>query len=270
MSLILDALKRADAQRERSATPGVLTQPAAVLMPQGAGHSGRLQPRTWLIGLGLLLLTGATLVAWQWRGATERAPITTAAVVAPATQAAALPQPPSVPSVGQVTAPVAAPVASPSPSPLNMAPETSAAPHNRNLGTPATSAVPYARTPVLSATPTAPESSTKTVATRAIPAGTTGVIGTPKPTEPSAAVSAAPGQPPALDLAQLPANIRQQLPALTVSGSTYSSNPAHRMLIINGQVLREGDAVSEGQTLEQIRQNAAVLNFKGSRYLLKY
>ena len=50
-------------------------------------------------------------------------------------------------------------------------------------------------------------------------------------------------------------------------GLKYSSaNKADRILIINGQVLHEGDAIAPGLMLEQIRLKAAVLAFKGYRY----
>jgi general secretion pathway protein B len=41
-------------------------------------------------------------------------------------------------------------------------------------------------------------------------------------------------------LADLPEDIRRTVPKLVVSGSVYSSNPAQRILIVNGQVLNEG------------------------------
>ena len=39
----------------------------------------------------------------------------------------------------------------------------------------------------------------------------------------------------------LPEAVRAQLPVPKISGPTYSSNPAYRMAIVNGQVLQEGD-----------------------------
>ena len=60
------------------------------------------------------------------------------------------------------------------------------------------------------------------------------------------------------------------MPALVVSGSTYSDNPAYRMLIINGQVYREGEFPIPGLKLEQIRQKSAVITHQGSTYTLTY
>lgn len=57
---------------------------------------------------------------------------------------------------------------------------------------------------------------------------------------------------------------------LSISGATYSDNPAHRMLIVNGQVVREGQAVKPGLTLEAISPNSAIFNQGGRRFNLNY
>jgi general secretion pathway protein B len=71
-------------------------------------------------------------------------------------------------------------------------------------------------------------------------------------------------------LNELPDDIRRQLPAIAVGGSMYSASKADRLLIINGQVLHEGDAIAPGLMLEQIRLKAAVLAFKGYRYAIAF
>jgi general secretion pathway protein B len=68
----------------------------------------------------------------------------------------------------------------------------------------------------------------------------------------------------------LPENVRQQLPALTVAGATYSENPRYRMVIINGQVVQEGDAAAPGVVLETIRPKEVVLRAQGYRFTEKY
>lgn len=59
-------------------------------------------------------------------------------------------------------------------------------------------------------------------------------------------------------------------PKLLVSGSTFSDNPAYRMLILNGQVFREGDSLGNDLRLDQIRLKAAVVSFQGQQYSLIY
>ena len=75
---------------------------------------------------------------------------------------------------------------------------------------------------------------------------------------------------PVVLLSDLSADIRMALPKLVISGSTYSDNPAHRMLIINGQVFHEGDKTAPNLELERIKPKTAVFNFKGQRYSMAY
>ena len=69
---------------------------------------------------------------------------------------------------------------------------------------------------------------------------------------------------------ELPEDIRRQLPAVSIGGSMYSPTPANRVLIINGQVLHEGDRIAPELTVQQIRAKGAVLNFRGYRYAIGF
>lgn len=55
-------------------------------------------------------------------------------------------------------------------------------------------------------------------------------------------------------------------PKLVISGSVYSPDPAKRLLIVNGQVMREGADLGEGVVLREVKADSAVLGFKGSNY----
>jgi general secretion pathway protein B len=70
--------------------------------------------------------------------------------------------------------------------------------------------------------------------------------------------------------AELPDDIRRELPTLAVGGAMYSENAVNRMLIINGQVFHERDKLSPNLTLVQIKLKNAVLEFKGYRYSISY
>ena len=96
---------------------------------------------------------------------------------------------------------------------------------------------------------------------------------------PAAATTVAPRPAPAasastgerlLALTELPPNIRSQLPALVVGGSVYSPSPASRIVILNGQVFREGDQPADGLSVEQIRLKSTVLAFRGVRFELRH
>ncbi|MEO7337891.1 MAG: general secretion pathway protein GspB [Caldimonas sp.] len=73
-------------------------------------------------------------------------------------------------------------------------------------------------------------------------------------------------EPRILSVRDLPEDVRKSLPNVSVSGSTYSSDKASRMLMINGQIFHEGDAIASGLVLQQIRPRGAVFGFKGYRY----
>jgi general secretion pathway protein B len=67
-------------------------------------------------------------------------------------------------------------------------------------------------------------------------------------------------------LSDLPEDLRRQVPTLSFGGSVYSALPAQRMVIFNGQVLREGDLVTDGLSVEEIRAKSAVLRLRGQRF----
>ena len=83
-------------------------------------------------------------------------------------------------------------------------------------------------------------------------------------TAPATAAATAPAR--VASLAELPADARRGLPPLSFGGSIYSNTPANRLLIVNGQLMHEGDSLGPGVTLEQIKPKAAVLNIGGQRY----
>lgn len=90
---------------------------------------------------------------------------------------------------------------------------------------------------------------------------------TMRPTAPAqSAAAAAAAAPAAAPVAGLPPDA----PKLAISGGVYSTNPAQRMLIVNGQVFNEGSEIGPGVTLEQIRPKGAVLKFRNSRYTVSY
>ena len=226
MSYILDALRKADAERERGSVPSIHAQPAfAGARPAGAAPSSR----TWIVVavIGVLLALVAAMAAYLLFGRS------------PASELAK----PSAPPPSTVAA---VPVA-PTPAPVTVAPALPAPPP------PARKVVRAA--PAASAAPTTAAASV-----------------------PTAAPASAPRPPPAAakteeriyTLDELPDDIRRQLPALSVGGSMYSPTPASRLVIINGQVLREGEHITPDLLVQQIRLKSAVMSFKGYRYTLAF
>jgi general secretion pathway protein B len=208
MSYILDALKRADAERERGAAPGLHTRHQ---LPSGSpAHPDTRRPLWLAVAGGVTLLLLATGF-WFWRAPGNPPP------VAPAEPVAASAPP-------TVSAPVA-----PAPVAIAKAPRVQVRP----VATPARAVV-------------------------SVPAPAT-------PASPVAATSApAPASVPLL--AELPQDLRSQLPKITITGSVYSDSPAQRLLLVNNLVLAQGAQVAPDLTLEEIQRRNSVFSFNGTRF----
>ncbi|MBE2262571.1 MAG: hypothetical protein IAE92_07505, partial [Burkholderiaceae bacterium] len=102
MSYILDALKRADADRQRGQVPGLHAQPASPGTPIDPGSPSR---SLWLGAAGALSLGGLALLWWFWRSppAPEPVKLEQAAPAAPAPRA--LPAEPVAPPAEPAPAP---------------------------------------------------------------------------------------------------------------------------------------------------------------------
>jgi general secretion pathway protein B len=239
MSYILDALRRADAERERGSVPGIHAQPAVL---GEADNDQRRAPRAslWLgAGCGLLMLAA---LAWWFVGRDTPRPATEPV---PAT-----PLPVTVAPVALVPAPASAPASA----------TTSA---SASATTPATAPVP---TPLAEAPRKAPPklaaaAPVKAPAAASKPVARVAADETPAPGAIEARV---------YTLSELPDEIRRELPQLATGGAMYSQNPSNRLLIVNGQAFHEGDKLAPGLTLEQIKLKSAVLEYKGYRYGITY
>jgi general secretion pathway protein B len=67
-------------------------------------------------------------------------------------------------------------------------------------------------------------------------------------------------------LSALPEELRRQIPPLSISGLVYSADPALRLLLVNGQVLKEGSQVAPDLTLVEIRATSSEFDFQGTRF----
>jgi general secretion pathway protein B len=75
-----------------------------------------------------------------------------------------------------------------------------------------------------------------------------------------------PGQAPVNSREQLPPDIRTALPQFAIGGSVYSADPTARSLIVNGQLYRERDRLTQELSLEEIKLRAAIFSFRGYRF----
>ena len=254
MSYILDALRKAEAERQRGQLPGLGSAPSAASVLAAAEPGRNLM---WAAVAGLGLLAAGAAAWWVLRGAPAptAAPAPASAVAAvPATQAAAptpLPTPPPAPL--PTPAPLPQVVSAPSPAAVASANRSAAAAAvAQALGMPQQ---PAAAAPVRPATATPAPS--RTQAPAAVP---TPVLA---PVPAQAAKPAAAEAPHAVKLADLSPDQRRDFPALSVGGSVWSDSPASRFVIINGLVLREGESLAPGLVLERLQPKAAWLRWRG-------
>jgi len=68
--------------------------------------------------------------------------------------------------------------------------------------------------------------------------------------------------PPLLD--ELPVAVRAAIPDLSFAGHVYSDVPLKRLIIINNRIVREGDLIVNGLTLEEIESDGVVLRYESS------
>jgi general secretion pathway protein B len=67
-------------------------------------------------------------------------------------------------------------------------------------------------------------------------------------------------------MSQLPPQVRETLPSISVSMLVYSKQPADRFIYINGTKRHEGDEVFQGLKLERITHDGAVFAYMGRRF----
>jgi len=282
MSYILDALRRADAERSRGVVPGLHAQS----LPGDAEPAARnYAPLMWAAGgAGVLLAAGVAVLLWApWRTATapalearatlapppaptlaarDNGPVQPAQGELPPAQPGAL-EPaarPVEPPIGRGQAPAATPEArAPQAYPPRATEPRDAVAQRAAAGRVAT-LQPRADTRAPVAVPTPAPPPTQPPAEH---------YGAPLKTAPTPAPNAAPSAA-APNINALPPDVRAQLPHLAVGGAIYSETPSARMVILNGQVFHEGDKPAADTVLELIRLKSAVLNFRGQRYEVSF
>jgi general secretion pathway protein B len=270
MSLILEALRKSEAEREIGRVPGLRSQTLPLDDPLPAARDGATLPAWGWVTIGGLAALLAVAVAWGlWGGrpaaprleatapvdVSPRAPSLAAAPVAPAAPAAPTAPPPApTPSTAAAADPAL---------PLRWGAEDRARPPSL----PAPPRTAAARAPVVARAPLTSPATTRAAGPGAPSAAPRAPAAAPA--IPSAAVPVTAGAPlPTYE--QLPDDVRRRVPPVTVEGSAYSADAASRMLIVNGQVVREGDALANGLVLETIQLRSAVLRAGEVRYRISY
>lgn len=256
MSYILEALKKAQAERQLGETPTIHAPTLETGVPR-EGRGTRL-PLAAAVGVMGAVIAGLVVVLWhqagQPEGAAAAAPALTPAPVA------------AVPAPAVVAAPVPAPApmaAVPTPAPVT----AGAAPTPAPVAAAATAPIPVVAT--VAAAPAMPQPAAQS--------GTPPVDVKPVPVparQPAAAAEAKPVERPQEEpvqaLRDLPEPIQRAIPPVAMSGYMYSPNPADRMILIDKVLRREGDEVAPGLVLAKLEPKGAVFTFRGYRYRMPY
>lgn len=299
MSYILEALKKAQAERQLGATPDVHA-------PTIDAYAVRQAQRpAWLpAALGGALAVAALGLTLWWRQGTPAVAQPQAGLPVPATVGQALPagpapaagQPGTAPSMGgsvpSSAAPLAATLAQAAPqpeAPVQFAPPSAApAPAARAPAVPAPAAPPSAHQmtvaqaqPSSARSPAVPPTAARQAATPLpVPAAVASASATPVSANTVAAQQGAAAVKPAAApepqdefipaARDLPEPIQRILPTVAMSGYMYSKNPADRLVLIDKALRREGDEVAPGLVLERLQPKGAVFTFRGYRYRVPY
>jgi general secretion pathway protein B len=263
MSYILDALKKADSERERGSVPGLNSSQAN---HSTFIHYGRDQKPWWLLTLILAVLLVLVLALWAWR---QSAPRSLAALTNPRAEPASpvaaspvvpMPIPAQTPEPARLPSPAAPVVALQKPELPVRAPAPPPVVSAANPLPPAASTVAHVQAKVAPAAASLAQPASPLAAVPPEAAGKPAPMSAPMP----APIRSTTGGIPMLS--DLPDTLRRQIPTLNISGAIFSDAPPEWTLIINDQVMGKGSQVAPDVRLEEISASSAVFNFKGQRF----
>jgi len=246
VSFILDALRKSEHERQRSAVPGLSQVPLATPQPQ--------LPR-WALGVMAVLGAALLVVGGAWWQST-RSPAQVAATEPTVERSVELPPPSFTRAAPQQTAPSRPAPQAPSNGP-SLASAAAPIPADGETFAPATGPAPRAlNLPEDAAAlraPSPPPQAVPSVASPNLQSAPASMSSTPSVNLPSAASLAAEGV---------------AVPALHLELHAYSERPRDRFVFINGRKYVEGDRLPEGPQLVAIEPAGAVLTHAGRRFLL--
>jgi general secretion pathway protein B len=228
MSLILEALRKSEAERRRGQAPGL----HAELPPPQATRTAALPAWAWWLLACTLLLAAA----WLLRGLL---PLATPAV--PTADTGAMTAATTTPTDSTTTQPRFRPppsAAIPAKAPASVAPPRTA-----------TNTVPP---------PTTTSQAVATTPAPAVPAPTSPAPSAPPSTQATGAL---------LQLSDLSAEERKSLPPLKLSMHLWNPDPAQRFVILDGNRVGEGDRIGDA-VVAAITTDGVELDWNGRRLQL--
>ena len=267
MSFMLDALRKPEHERQRQTGPALAEVPVAAPKPRS---------NVWATGAIALLLVNLVVIGVLLirKAAREPEAAVPAAMPAPTQAAPAA----TAPAPAQVTMTQTVPSGTVAAPPPMLQPARSAGPPadgSRNSleeemteGPPmldaqmaADAAAPPAGPPAVTRAPNGRGS----VVYESLPASA--AVGAQQyaapPQSRTASQSAGPKLPTADEV-----TAAGGVPALNLDLHVYSTRPTERMVFVNSRKYREGDTLQEGPVVQTITPDGAILEFRGSRFLL--
>ncbi len=267
MSFILDALRKSEHERQRQTGPALAEVPIAAPKPRS---------NVWATGAIALLLVNLLVVGVLLIRKASREPEATvpAAMPSPAQAAPAA----TAPAPAQVTMTQTVPSGAVAAPPPMLQPARSAGPsadgaHNSledevSEGPPmldpqmtADAAAPPAGPPAVTRAP----SGRGSVVYESLPASA--AVGGQQYSAPQQSRTASQSAGPKLPTAD-EVTAAGGVPALNLDLHVYSTKPAERMVFVNSHKYHEGDTLQEGPIVRQITPDGAILEFRGSKFLL--
>ncbi|MCA3253032.1 MAG: general secretion pathway protein GspB [Pseudomonadota bacterium] len=275
MSYILDALRRAQSERMRGQVPGLDAQ--AIPLAGEGGPAGRRRAATGMpaagraAALAAAMLGLAALAWWIGRGAAPSDAASPTAAVPPGPGVLQPSPAPWLPSAPLPSPPVAAVLP---PAAIAAPPAPAGPPAGQDQRGAGASAAPVdgsarGTQPAAAAPATVPLHQGRSAERASAPP--LSLPGVPPGVPPATAVVPAPPAAAApVRLADLPAQQRAEMPPMAIGGAIYSDSAAARFVLINGQVVREGEGAAPGVTLERIGPRSAVLRWRDLRIEVPY
>lgn len=241
MSYILDALRKSEQQRQHGAAPNLLAVQAA--------YDANTRPTFLIYGLiAASLIVAGMAIGWSHPWQHEPSPTKDSGTARPFESEQRAPsRPPSVFSRSGQERSVWVPVA----------------PSD-------TAGAGAGRIPSVIEAPVQPGGIPRT--TEAIPAKTAKARVTAAPSSSNSiplqdgAAATIPASVPQeqklVGMGELPTAIQQEIPAISIQGHAYSSEPKDRIVGINDRLLKEGEYLAPGLRLEQITPDGLVFSYK--------
>lgn len=252
MSYILEALRRAERERDTGKAPSVES------LNRGGAEIDRprVPPSIWALAIATAVIACIALAILLWPHAQPKAPASEPLATSPAPQSAVEPARASAPTVQAYAAvPTATPTAIEDRDDVisldDVTGDAVDAPAAADAGGPAAAA------------PIEPED------TAADPASAPSAISAPNPAAAPDTDHAAIMVPAGVTvLREMPASYREQFPVQTLDVHVYNPDPAKRWVMIAGTRYREGQTVASGPQIAQITEAGVVFDYQGARVLL--